>query len=74
MGKLIVPTRDDPRPIVFISHQWAGYTAPDPKNIQFKTLLGAIEKLREDIFVYPNETFVGTYIFLFLTNYFLTYF
>eukprot|EP00398_MALV-I-01_sp_L67-1_P000015 gene15-555_t len=47
------------RPIVFVSHQWCGYRAPDPTNRQFEVLKGALQSLREGRIVYPSEFAIG---------------
>eukprot|EP00398_MALV-I-01_sp_L67-1_P000112 gene112-643_t len=60
MGKLVVPGAADKRPILFVSHQWLGFTHPDPTNQQFEVLKGALRSLLSGRDVYP-DAFVKTH-------------
>ena len=45
LSKFVIPELNDERPIIFISHQWTGYTEPDPTGLQFRTLVD--EKMKK---------------------------
>eukprot|EP00398_MALV-I-01_sp_L67-1_P000714 gene714-649_t len=59
MNKLVVPSLEDDRDIIFCSHQWTGYTHPDPMNLQFQTLKGALQSLLDGLEVYPFDSNIG---------------
>ncbi|KAL1529634.1 hypothetical protein AB1Y20_000576 [Prymnesium parvum] len=45
-------------PVVFISHQWLGYSTPDPNNDHFRATVEACEKLCQAQHVDPEDLLV----------------
>ena len=44
--------------IIFFSHQWTSYAAPDPDNIQYATMLAAVQRV-QTAYKWPLEqTFI----------------
>ena len=60
MSKFVVPSEDDPRPVLFISHQWCSYSHPDPTNQQFASLQGALRTLMAGMIVKPTDIGTGS--------------
>jgi len=44
--------------IIFLSHQWLGYTSPDPKNVQYNCSCRSIRKLVHDRSWSLNKTYI----------------
>ena len=44
--------------IVFFSHQWLGWTEPDPNNVHYPVMISAIETLQAKFGYKPEEIFI----------------
>ncbi|KAL1499212.1 hypothetical protein AB1Y20_013719 [Prymnesium parvum] len=54
--ELLTVSRDSP--IVFISHQWLGYSAPDPNNEHYNATIDACQQLCNGYHIDPDELLI----------------